>query len=143
MSAGQHSATSVEVAGGSLPLKRRRFAEAYVEHGNGARAAVEAGYSEASARFTAARLLSDPKVSGYVDAVREALGAQQSAESLERIANLRAYWSDYILGKIEPAATPADRLRASALLGKSIGALNPGNDPDLRVIVTYEENAGD
>lgn len=142
MSTSQHSATSAEVAGGSLPLKRRRFAEAYVEHGNGARAAVEAGYAEASARFTAARLLSDPKVAGYVDAVREALGSKQSAESLERIANLRAYWVDFILGYVDPAATPADRLRASALLGKSIGAFNGSGGEDLRVIVIFEDEAG-
>jgi hypothetical protein len=130
------------VAGGSLPLKRRRFAEAYVEHGNGARAAVEAGYSEGSARFTAARLLSDPKVAGYVDAVREALGAQQAGESLERIANLRSYWVEFILGNVDPAATPADRLRASALLGRSIGAFTSGGGEDLRVIVSYEDEAG-
>lgn len=141
MSERQHSATPADVAGGSLPLKRRRFAEAYVEHGNGARAAVEAGYAEPSARFTAARLLADPTVAAYVAAVREALGAQQSAESLERIANLRAYWVDYILGRVEPSASPADRLRASALLGKSIGALNGAPDGELRVIVTYQDDA--
>lgn len=139
MSERQHSATSAEVAGESLPLKRRRFAEAFVEHGNGARAAVEAGYAEVSARFTASRLLRDPAVAAYVEAVREALAERQGASSLERIANLRAYWVDYILGNVEPSATPADRLRASGLLGKSIGALTGAADGELRVTVHYAD----
>lgn len=134
----QHSATSGGAPGGALSLQRRRFAERFVEHGNATQAATEAGYSPGSARFTAARLLRDPAVSEYIAHVREALAGRQTAESMERIQNVRRWWALVITGQELPDAAPADRIRASGLLAKSLGAFTKKVEATVEVRVVYD-----
>ena len=53
-----------------MTVLQQKFADAYADHGNGTRAAKEAGYSERSAHAQACRLLKDADVRAYIDAVR-------------------------------------------------------------------------
>jgi phage terminase small subunit len=53
-----------------LKLKQQQFCEYYVHHGNAARAAREAGYGLANARFQGAGLLRNTKVRAYIHELR-------------------------------------------------------------------------
>jgi len=52
--------------GQDLNLKQRRFCEHYVVHYHGTNAAIEAGYSKASAHAQATALLKNPKIQEYL-----------------------------------------------------------------------------
>jgi phage terminase small subunit len=55
-----------------LSVRQKRFAAHYVRHGNGARAAREAGYAPRSARIAASRLLTKDNVQAAIAAERRA-----------------------------------------------------------------------
>lgn len=105
----------------ALPPKRQAFVLAYVGEaaGNGTKAAEIAGYTHP--RSQAARLL--PFVSEAIAAFREPARERKIAT----IEDLRELWTAVATGE-EPdgddGTTPAmrDRLKASDLLGKSLGA---------------------
>lgn len=58
-------------------LRRRRFAQEYSIHHNGAKAAIDAGYAPSSAKVTANRLLARPDV--------QAMIAELDAEKRDRL----------------------------------------------------------
>lgn len=60
------------MAKGNLTERQRRFAEAYLEHGNYAKAAEEAGYSPAYAQFAARQ----PAVKAFLEERRKQLPVQ-------------------------------------------------------------------
>lgn len=70
----------------------RAFARAYVKHGNGTRAAIEAGFAAGSAHVTASRLIRLAKVQAYIEQYRAKVDEKHSADvsavvkELERIA---------------------------------------------------------
>lgn len=68
-----------------LTFKEQAFCEAYTadSRGNGAKAAVKAGYAEKSARVTASRLLTKANVKAYIEDCRK------NTESLAGISRLR------------------------------------------------------
>ena len=53
-----------------LTLRERRFIDAYIRTGVGSKAAIEAGYSEKSAKTTANRKMSDPRIKEALDEAR-------------------------------------------------------------------------
>lgn len=53
-----------------LNIKQQAFVEAYVQHGNGTKAATAAGYAAGSAHVTASKLLKVTKVREAIDAIR-------------------------------------------------------------------------
>lgn len=75
----------------SAEHRRRRFAQEYSVHHNGAKAATDAGYSAATAKQTANRLLKRPDVQAMIRELdadkRERLGwdAERVVTELERI----------------------------------------------------------
>lgn len=95
----------------SPEAKRRKFAEAYVEHGNASKAAVQAGYSAKSATSAASRLLKHPEVAHAIAVARkQAPPAVPPAE----LASLTPM--EYLLGVMrDPSASISMRIQAAKI----------------------------
>lgn len=111
--------------------KQQAFIHAYIANGgNGAQAALTAGYAERSARVTACELLKMEKIQKRLNPAQE--------EQKERLA----LDADWIVSKLMDEAKaddspPAARIRALELLGKVEGIFAP----DKKQIETI--NGGD
>jgi phage terminase small subunit len=103
-----------------LTARQRAFAEAYVRLGVGAKAAREAGYSQHRSEQTAHELLNAPKYKPVQDYIRR-LAEETRRESIADIVELREFWTRTLRAKEADADFNA-RLRASEMLGKSLGA---------------------
>lgn len=71
--------------------RQKVFCEQYIIHLNATRAAIEAGYSDKTAHAIASRLMNDPKIEEYIEALkleREEKVKFTSQEVLERLAIL-------------------------------------------------------
>jgi len=110
----------------ALLPKERAFALAYARTGQATASAIAAGFSGHSAYSQACRLLKRRKV---VDAL-QAVAVITSRPSILTITQLREHWSRVVngehvarnaKGQLGPASI-AMRLRASELLGRSLGA---------------------
>lgn len=99
-----------------LTPRQRAFAAAYAQHGIAERAALEAGYSPRTAR--AGRLLANVGIRAELDR----LAAATDAANIADLRELRTTWTRAMRGEGIPWK---DRLRASELLGKSLGAFAP------------------
>jgi len=96
--------------------QQRRFADAYLVHLNGARAAREAGYSVKSADKIAWKLLRVPQVRGYLDKKMEAEAERHdiNADAIVRM----------LVTACQDAADEKQngpRVRGIELLGKMLG----------------------
>ncbi len=91
-------------------LKQQRFIDFY--EGNGAEAAVKAGYAERTARITASQLLTNPNIS---EAIKNRTAKADKSVIWSR-EQRQKFWSDV---SNDPKVSMSDRLRASELLGKS------------------------
>ena len=92
--------------------QRRRFVEIYT--GNAKAAAIQAGYSVKAASRLACELMKNPRI---VSAIRARADRHLKPFSAGR-EELQEFWSDIIRNK---DALLEDRIKASALLGKSHG----------------------
>ena len=95
---------------GELNSKQRAFVEAY--DGNGKETAIAVGYSKKTAEQQASRLLSLVKV-------KEAILEREARENKDRVATRverQEFWTKMLN---DPEVRPADRLKASELLGRS------------------------
>ena len=113
-----------------LTEKQRRFCDYYIELGNGAEAAVRAGYSKKTARQMASENMAKPYVKAYIDAKLEELANERTADAQEVLEYLTSVMrgkekEETLIGlgegaqgktKIEVGAK--DRLKAAELLGK-------------------------
>ena len=100
----------------ALKERRRRFVEAYMTHGNATQAAIEAGYSRATAKQQGSRLLT------FVD-VRAAIKARVEADPrIATRAERQRILSDMAYGAGEFSdISIADRRHAIDLLNKAQG----------------------
>ena len=79
--------------GMKLTKKQQDFADYYIELSNATQAAIKAGYSEKTARFTGAENLTKPNIKKYIDERMEQLASerimstQKILERLSLIAN--------------------------------------------------------
>lgn len=99
-----------------LTPRQLAFAVGYARHGIAMRAAIEAGYSEATARAQSGRLLE-------IVGIREFLGEITNAakgETIATVESLRERLTSIVRGD-DPKFDSKDCLRAIELLGKSIG----------------------
>ena len=134
-------------------LRWERFSEEYAKSGNGTQAAIAAGYSRNGAHVAAIRLLRKATVQQHIlrlcDATRE--------EAIADIRELQEWWTKIIrnerdippefleglnsreaaLKRWELGYTIKERIRASELLGKSIGAFIQPCEPTMGVRVVY------
>ncbi len=99
----------------ALPAKRRKFVLAYMgdSAGNATDAARRAGY--ARPREEGHRLLTFADILAAIEAFR----APAEEEKIATVESLRMLWTAIML---DASFTLRDRLRASELLGKSLGA---------------------
>jgi len=67
----------------SLPPKYKIFVDGLIEHGNGRKAAIDAGYAENSASVAASRLKNNAKIKAYL--------AEVSAISSEKVGVTQEY----------------------------------------------------
>lgn len=72
-----------------LTEKQKKFADFYIKLGNATQAAIKAGYSEKTARFTGAENLTKPNIKNYIDERMEKLASDRimsAQEILERLS---------------------------------------------------------
>lgn len=135
-------------------IKWERFAEEYAKSGNGTQAAIAAGYSPNGAHVTAHRLLrNNTTVQRHIlrlsDETREA--------AIADIRELQEWWTKIMrnerdippeffegltaheaaIKRWELGYTIKEQIRASELLGKSIGAFIQPTEPVTIVRVVY------
>jgi phage terminase small subunit len=137
---GRKRSTGKERAAG-VDLRRRRFAQEYVQDFNGAQAAIRAGYAKPSARQTASRLLTDADVQQMVaELAGKVLEAGQI--TVERIATEAAaiafldpadFYDDK--GRLLPVVKMPERARR-ALAGFDVTNVTLGREDDAGVMVT-------
>lgn len=103
-----------------LTFKQQKFVDAYVLTGNAAEAARQAGYSSASAKVTASRLLTKTNVS-------EALSARHAEYATE----LEITKGDVIAGLLaaidiaRKQENPSAMIQGCTALGKMLGFFSP------------------
>lgn len=98
----------------TLTPRQTKFVAAYARCGVAERAAIEAGYSQRTARGSATRLLANAGVRAELDRLATAADARDIADLIER----RHWWTSVMR---DAQRDMKDRLRASELLGKSFG----------------------
>jgi len=96
-----------------LTTRQERFIECYLEHGNGAAAAREAGYSAHTAKEMACENLTKPHVAAVIDRKR----SEMSKDSEER----RSRWIAHLEHLAAGAEKESDQLRAVEQLFKAEG----------------------
>lgn len=114
-----------------LTPKQQKFADYYIEMGNGAQAAIRAGYSEKTARVIAADNLTKPAIKEYIDRIM----AQKDAERIASQDEILQFLTSVMRGEVREQipilngdgyqrlidldeTTPKDRIKAAELLGK-------------------------
>lgn len=114
-----------------LSPRQRAFVVAYARHGVAERAAIEAGYSNRTARGSAARLLANA-------GIRAELSRISSIATTEAVADLRERREFWTRTMRDGDAPMRERLKASELLGKSEGdfldRVEQGGEMVVRVV---------
>lgn len=95
--------------------RQRAFCEAYLVNGNATEAAKLAGYSARTARSIGQRLLTFDDIRDYLEQRNEEINAENTAT----IEEVRRFWTETMRN---PDAKQTDRLKASELLAKTLGA---------------------
>lgn len=116
-----------------LTVKQQRFADYFIELGNGTDAAIKAGYTKKSARFQASANLKNPAIKEYVDRLmaekdNERIAKQDEVlELLTKVLRGESRGTSLVgLGMGEQSVrqvppTVAERTKAAELLGKRYG----------------------
>jgi phage terminase small subunit len=126
------------MAGNLLTARQRAFAEAYARRGVAERAAIEAGYEKKAARQQGSRLLTNRNVKNYL----KELAAATQRDTIATLAELRELWTNIARATVRGKPPPwKDRLKATELLGKSIGAFVERLEVEMRP-VTINLNLG-
>lgn len=122
---------------GTMTKKQKRFADEYLIDCNATQAAIRAGYSEKTARVTAAKMLTNANIRNYID---EQL-AKMHDENIADAEEVMKYLTSVLRGQSESeivvvegtgdgcsdarrmtkAPDEKERLKAAELLGKRYG----------------------
>lgn len=97
-----------------MTSRQKKFAEYYVQHGNGAEAARRAGYSESYAEHRTDEMLRNVEVSEYIKQLSEQARNDRIMTAKERQALLSDIAKD-----VDNA--PSDRIKAVDTLNKMTG----------------------
>ena len=117
---------SKQIVGGKqgLSLQQKQFCEEYVRTGNARQSALKAGYSESVANSTAGQMAKSPRLKAYMDHLMDAYQQVEGAS----IEEIQAFWHSIIKS---PIAKDQDKLKASELMAKSIGAFVDRTDTTI------------
>lgn len=117
-----------------LTEKQQRFADYFIEYGNGTQAAIKAGYSKKTASVISTENLRKPNIRAYIDERLNELASERIADQQEVLA----YLTGVMRGKQKGGAlqgmgdgyqevienmppTVSERTKAAELLGKRYG----------------------
>ena len=98
-----------------LTPKQQAFCDYYLQSGNATESAIKAGYNKKTARSTASENLTKPNIVSYIQKRQEEIKSSRIAD----IREIQEFWSSMLRDDREE---PKDRLKASELLGKCMGA---------------------
>ena len=101
-----------------LPPKKMKFAEAYIRLNNQTQAAIEAGYSPASARTAGYRLLQKDDVQEYIRERLREIDEQEIAKTNEVLRFLSSVMRGEVQDQFGLDAQLADRIKAGTELLK-------------------------
>lgn len=137
-----------------MNAKQKRFCDEYLIDCNATQAAIRAGYSPKVARITAAKLLTNTNIKGYIDEQLERLHTEKTADAQEVLeyltAVLRGESSSEIVvvegcgegvseaRRVQKAPDEKDRLKAAELLGKRYRLFTDKLDVDGGVSVVIK-----
>lgn len=131
-----------------MTVKQRKFADEYIISGNATEAAIKAGYSEKTARFTGAENLTKPNIKNYIDERMKELEAESIASQTEVLQYLSSVMrgettvqvlrlcGEGVQEVVDIAPSEKDRLKAAELLGKRYQLFTDKVDLNSNVGVT-------
>lgn len=141
----------------NLPEKQKRFADFYVELGDGTEAYIKAGYKVKSrevAKVNASRLLTNANVKKYIDA----LIAEKDGERIAKQDEVLEFLTDVMRGQIKEQfplglgmgeqtlvkkeLDGKDRIKAAELLGKRYAMWTDKQQIDAAVGVQIIDDIG-
>lgn len=108
----------MEEAKANLNDQQKAFCEHYVATLNATQAAIDAGYSEKTARQQGSRLLTNVYIKAFIDALLEKLEDQRIAKADEVMKFLTAAMRGEIKDSFDLDPSLQDRMKAAELLGK-------------------------
>jgi len=117
-----------------LTIKQKKFADEYIISGNATQAAINAGYSEKTARKIGSENLTKPDIKAYIDERMKKLEEEAIADQAEVLKFLTRIMRDeekeevlVNIGNFEQEiqtmkVSAKDRIKAAELLGKRYGS---------------------
>lgn len=117
-----------------LTEKQRRFADYFIQYGNGTQAAIKAGYSKKTAGVISTENLKKPNISAYINRRLDELASERIADQQEVLAYLTGVMRGEqkggalkgvgdgfqdVIDDMPPTVT--ERTKAAELLGKRYG----------------------
>ena len=98
-----------------LTPKQQAFADYYIQTGNATEAAIQAGYSERTAKQTGYENLTKPYIQQYIEEKQKDLESNRMADMTE----VREFWTEAMRNAEN---TMKDRLKASEMIARTSGA---------------------
>lgn len=138
-----------------LTIKQKKFADEYIIRGNATQAAIKAGYSKKTARFTGAENLTKPNIKSYIDERMKKLEEEAIADQTEVLKYLTRVLRDeereevlVNVGNFEQEiqsmkVSTKDKIRAAELLGKRYGSWTDKVDLSSDLTLIFEDDYGD
>ena len=103
-----------------LNQKQIRFVQEYMKTNNITHSAIDAGYSPKTAHVQGSRLLSNVKVSAYINAINERLESDKIADIQEVMEYLTSVMRGEKKDQFDLDASLSDRTRAAGELAKRL-----------------------
>ena len=103
-----------------LNQKQIRFVQEYMKTNNITHSAIDAGYSPKTAHVQGSRLLSNVKVSAYINAINERLESDKIADIQEVMEYLTSVMRGEKKDQFDLDASLGDRTRAASELAKRL-----------------------
>lgn len=103
-----------------LNQKQIRFVQEYMKTNNITHSAIDAGYSPKTASVQGSRLLSNVKVSAYINAINERLESDKIADIQEVMEYLTSVMRGEKKDQFDLDASLSDRTRAAGELAKRL-----------------------
>ena len=141
-----------------LTAKQQRFCDEYIKTGNATQSAINAGYSESSARAIASENLTKPYIAEYIQQKQKEIQDETIADAIE----IQQYLTSVIRGeeveevfqgdgngyqiKVDKKPSISDRTRAAELMGRRYALFtdNVNNNTEIeggiKVVVDYGES---
>ena len=111
-------AVTIEEAKENLTDQQIAFCEYYVASMNATQAAIDAQYSEKTARQQGSRLLTNVNIKIYIDALLQELEDKRIAKADEVLTFLTAAMRGEVKDSFDLDPSLQDRMKAAELLGK-------------------------